>query len=121
MSASLSPLAPTSFPRLSPLAGVRLADHECAIRYKGRTDLLVVEMAPDTTVAGVFTKSLTCSAPVLWCKDAAAKGSARLLVVNSGNANAFTGKNGRTAAKFTADLAARATGCRPVKRTRGPG
>ena len=113
MSASLSPLAPTSFPRLSPLAGVRLADHECAIRYKGRTDLLVVEMAPDTTVAGVFTKSLTCSAPVLWCKDAAAKGSARLLVVNSGNANAFTGSAGLASVKRTVDKAAKVTGCKP--------
>ena len=113
MSATLSPLAPKSFPRLSPLAGVRLADYECAIRYKGRTDLLMVEMAPGTNVAGVFTKSLTCSAPVLWCKDAAAKGHARVLVVNSGNANAFTGAAGMASVKRTAEKAAKVADCKP--------
>ena len=113
MSAALSPLAPKSFPVLSPLAGVRLADHECAIRYQGRTDLLMVEMAPGTKVAGVFTKSLTCSAPVLWCRDAAAKGSARVLVVNSGNANAFTGAAGLASVKRTVHKAAQIAGCKP--------
>ena len=113
MSATLSPLAPTSFPSLLPLAGIRLADYECAIRYKDRTDLLLVEMAPGTNVAGVFTKSLTCSAPVLWCRDAAAKGSARLLVVNSGNANAFTGSAGLASVKRTVDKAAQIAGCKP--------
>ena len=113
MSATLSPLAPKSFPSLSPLAGVRLADHECAIRYQGRTDLLLVEMAPGTHVAGVFTKSLTCSAPVVWCRQAAAKGSARLLVVNSGNANAFTGAAGEASVKRTVEKAAKIVGCKP--------
>ncbi len=113
MTATVSPLAPKRFPKLSPLAGVRLADHECGIRYKQRTDLLLVEMAPGTTVAGVFTKSLTCSAPVLWCKDAAAKGSARLLVVNSGNANAFTGAAGVASVKRTVEKAAKVVGCKP--------
>ena len=113
MSAKVSPLAPTSFPKLSPLAGVRLADHECAIRYQGRTDLLLVELAAGSTVAGVFTKSLTCSAPVIWCRDAAAKGHARLLVVNSGNANAFTGKAGEASVKRTAEGAAKLVGCKP--------
>ena len=113
MTAPVSPLAPKGFPGLEPLAGVRLADHECGIRYKQRTDLLLVEMAPGTTVAGVFTKSLTCSAPVLWCKDAAAKGSARLVVVNSGNANAFTGAAGIASVKRTAEKAAKVAGCKP--------
>jgi glutamate N-acetyltransferase / amino-acid N-acetyltransferase len=115
MSANLSPLAPKSFPILSPLAGVRLADHECGIRYKDRTDLLVAELAAGTNVAGVFTKSLTCSAPVLWCRDAAAKGQARLLVVNSGNANAFTGAAGTASVKRCADQAAQIFGCKPTE------
>lgn len=88
---ALSPLAPKSFPQMPEIKGVRLASHECGIRYQGRTDLLLVEMDAGTSVAGVYTKSLTCSAPVDWCKSAQKSGSARALIVNSGNANAFTG------------------------------
>ncbi|MCR6629268.1 MAG: bifunctional glutamate N-acetyltransferase/amino-acid acetyltransferase ArgJ [Magnetospirillum sp.] len=105
---ALSPLAPAAFPTMPRLAGVRLASHACGIRYQGRTDLLLVEVEPGTQVAGVYTRSLTCSAPVEWCKQASAKGKGRLLIVNSGNANAFTGSAGiasveRTVAK-AADL-----------------
>ncbi|MGE5515376.1 MAG: bifunctional glutamate N-acetyltransferase/amino-acid acetyltransferase ArgJ [Bacteroidota bacterium] len=104
---ALSPLAPAAFPTMPSLAGVRLASHACGIRYQGRTDLLLVEVDAGTHVAGVYTKSLTCSAPVDWCKQASAKGKGRLLIVNSGNANAFTGAAGiasveRTAAKASA-------------------
>jgi glutamate N-acetyltransferase/amino-acid N-acetyltransferase len=94
VSDAVSPLAPAAFPQLAPLAGVRLATHACGIRYQGRTDLLLVEMAPGTSVAGVYTRSLTRSAPVDWCRQAQANGSARVLIVNSGNANAFTGTAG---------------------------
>ena len=90
----ISPLAPISHPVLQPIAGVRLGVTVCGIRYAGRTDLLVVELAEGTTVAGVFTKSLTASASVLACRDALKNGIARVLVVNSGNSNAFTGKSG---------------------------
>jgi len=93
----LSPLAPSSFPTLPPIAGVRLAVAACGVRYAGRTDLLVAELAKGTSVAGVFTKSLTASAPVLACRDALKHGEARVLVVNSGNSNAFTGKAGEAA------------------------
>jgi glutamate N-acetyltransferase/amino-acid N-acetyltransferase len=110
---ALSPLAPARFPALPPLAGVALAGHACGIRYQGRTDLLVVEMAPGTTVAGVYTRSLTASAPVLWCRKAQGGGSARLLVVNSGNANAFTGSVGEASVRRTVDKAAALKGCRP--------
>ncbi|MGE5506078.1 MAG: bifunctional glutamate N-acetyltransferase/amino-acid acetyltransferase ArgJ [Actinomycetota bacterium] len=110
---ALSPLAPARFPALPPLAGVALAGHACGIRYQGRTDLLVVEMAPGTTVAGVYTRSLTASAPVLWCRKAQAGGSARLLVVNSGNANAFTGSVGEASVRRTVDKAAALKGCKP--------
>ncbi|MBI5165099.1 MAG: bifunctional glutamate N-acetyltransferase/amino-acid acetyltransferase ArgJ [Magnetospirillum sp.] len=109
---ALSPLAPSAFPGLAPLAGVRLAVQACGIRYVGRPDLLVVEMAEGTTVAGVFTRSLTCSAPVDWCREALAKGRARMLVVNSGNANAFTGRVGVDSVARTVAAAAAALGCK---------
>jgi glutamate N-acetyltransferase/amino-acid N-acetyltransferase len=93
------------------IAGVRLATHACGIRYQGRTDLLVVEMDPGTAVAGVYTRSLTRSAPVDWCRGAQKQGSARVLVVNSGNANAFTGKAGVDSVARTAQGAAATFGC----------
>ena len=110
---SVSPLAPKSFAKLPPLAGVRLAAGAAGVRYKDRTDVLVAVMAPGTQVAGVFTKSKTSSAPVDWCKAQAKAGSARALVVNSGNANAFTGKAGYEGARQIADSAAAVVGCRP--------
>ncbi|MEI9930493.1 MAG: bifunctional ornithine acetyltransferase/N-acetylglutamate synthase [Rhizomicrobium sp.] len=94
----VSPLAPKSYAKLPPLAGVRLATGAAGIHYKDRTDVLVAVMAPGTQVAGVFTKSKTASAPVDWCKAQLKPGTARGLVVNSGNANAFTGKSGYEAA-----------------------
>jgi glutamate N-acetyltransferase / amino-acid N-acetyltransferase len=113
MSHPVSPLAPTSTPTLPPIAGVRLATAEAGIRYKGRTDVLYVALDEGTAVAGVFTRSKCPSAPVDWCRDHLERGQARALVVNSGNANAFTGKSGRDAVRLTALLAAKAVGCRP--------
>ncbi|MBY0431338.1 MAG: bifunctional ornithine acetyltransferase/N-acetylglutamate synthase, partial [Rhodospirillales bacterium] len=110
---ALSPLAPASFPALPDVAGVRLAVHECGIRYQGRSDLLLADLAPGTTVAGVFTRSLTASAPVLWCRQALAGGSARCLVVNSGNSNAFTGAAGVASVRRTVEKAAAVMGCGP--------
>jgi len=115
MSASVSPLAPTSVPDLPLIDGVRLATAAAGIRYKGRTDVLLALLDPGTTVAGVFTRSKCPSAPVEWCRDKMKGGKARALVVNSGNANAFTGKTGREACKFTAAIAARAAGCKPAE------
>jgi glutamate N-acetyltransferase/amino-acid N-acetyltransferase len=102
----ISPLAPDSFPRLPPIAGLRLATHEAGIRYAKRADLFLAELAEGTTVAGTFTKSLCPSAPVDWCRRILAEGdgTARAIVCNSGNANAFTGKAGDTAAALTAEL-----------------
>ncbi|WP_454812040.1 bifunctional glutamate N-acetyltransferase/amino-acid acetyltransferase ArgJ [Labrys neptuniae] len=111
--APLSPLAPARFPDLPPVAGVRMATAEAGIRYKGRTDVLLVLMDEGTQAAGVFTRSKCPSAPVDWCRAALGDGSARALVVNSGNANAFTGKKGAEAVALTAELAAEAAGCRP--------
>ncbi|MGE5476768.1 MAG: bifunctional glutamate N-acetyltransferase/amino-acid acetyltransferase ArgJ [Bacteroidales bacterium] len=112
---ALSPLAPSAFPTMPPLAGVRLASHACGIRYQGRTDLLLVEVEPGTHVAGVYTRSLTCSAPVEWCKQASAKGKGRLLIVNSGNANAFTGALGVASVERTAAKAADLFGCKKTE------
>lgn len=109
----VSPLAPEQFPEMQPLAGVRLAAGACGLRYKGRTDLMLAELAPETTVAGVFTTSLTASAPVDWCRSALKGGHARALVVNSGNANAFTGKFGIAGVEETVEAAADALPCRP--------
>src|SRR5688500_18767709 len=112
MSQSVSPLAPKTVPTLPPIDGVRIATAEAGIRYKDRTDVLYVTLARDTAVAGVFTRSKCPSAPVDWCRRNLPKGAARALVVNSGNANAFTGKKGAEAVKTTADIAAEAAGCR---------
>lgn len=95
-------LAPETYPTLTPLKGVRLATAQCGIRYKNRTDVMLAELAVGTTVAGVFTKSLTASAPVIWCQQALKKGTARVLVVNSGNANAFTGRAGMQSVEWVA-------------------
>ena len=84
------------------------------INYKDRTDVLLALLDQGTTVAGVFTRSKCPSAPVEWCRAKLKGGKARALVVNSGNANAFTGKTGRAACKFTAKLAAQAVGCKPA-------
>jgi glutamate N-acetyltransferase/amino-acid N-acetyltransferase len=137
MSSTISPLAPTDVPDMPVVAGVTLATAAAGIRYKGRTDVLLAILDEGTTVAGVFTRSKCPSAPVEWCraqlgqgksseksskksskkasKKTSKPGSARALVVNSGNANAFTGKTGRQATSLTASIAAKAVGCRPAE------
>ncbi|GLK79481.1 bifunctional glutamate N-acetyltransferase/amino-acid acetyltransferase ArgJ [Methylopila turkensis] len=111
MSTAVSPLAPKSSPTLPAIAGVRLATAAAGIRYKGRTDVLLAAFDEGTSVAGVLTRSLCPSAPVEWCRDRLAGGAIRALVVNSGNANAFTGKRGRAATALTAEITAQAVGC----------
>jgi glutamate N-acetyltransferase / amino-acid N-acetyltransferase len=112
---AISPLAPAQFPQMPPVAGVKLATAAAGIRYPGRTDVLLALFDEGTTVAGVFTRSKCPSAPVDWCRAHLKAGVASALVVNSGNANAFTGKSGRTATKLTAEIAARAAGCKPAQ------
>jgi len=111
MGHKVSPLAPAEMPELPPLDGVRMRVAEAGIRYKGRKDVLLALLDPGTTVAGVLTRSRCPSAPVEWCRDKLAGGKARALVVNSGNANAFTGMRGREAVEKTAEVAAAAAGC----------
>jgi glutamate N-acetyltransferase / amino-acid N-acetyltransferase len=113
MSHAVSPLAPTHVPEMPEIAGVRLATAEAGIRYKNRTDVLLAVLDAGTTVAGVFTKSKCPSAPVEWCRAKLSRGKARALVVNSGNANAFTGKTGKQSTALTAQIAAKAVACSP--------
>ena len=119
MSTPVSPLAPTDVPDMPVISGVKLATAAAGIRYQGRTDVLLAVMDKGTTVAGVFTQSKCPSAPVEWCRAKLSRGGpskggfARALVVNSGNANAFTGKTGRQATTLTASIAAKALGCSP--------
>ena len=114
MSTAVSPLAPQHVPEMPAIPGMRLATAAAGIRYAGRTDVLLTLFDSGTTTAGVFTRSKCPSAPVEWCRAHLKAGKARALVVNSGNANAFTGKSGRDACKFTAQIAARAIGCKPA-------
>ena len=110
---AVSPLAPKSYPALPPIDGVELGTAQAGIKYKNRTDLLVVRMSDATQVAGVFTTSKTASAPVEWCRGNLEDGGlGRMLVVNSGNSNAFTGKTGVQTVKATAAAAANAGNCR---------
>src|SRR6202171_5231559 len=113
MSTAISPLAPTDVPEMPAIAGVKLATAAAGIRYKGRTDVLLAVRDEGASVAGVFTRSKCPSAPVEWCRAKLKRGQARALVVNSGNANAFTGKTGKQATALTADIAAKAVGCSP--------
>ena len=97
---------------MPPIAGVRLATAAAGIRYAGRTDVLLALFDAGTAVAGVLTRSKCPSAPVDWCRARLKTGAASVLVVNSGNANAFTGKSGRAATKLTAEIAAKAAHCK---------
>lgn len=111
MSETISPLAPRKYPKMPSIDGVRIATAEAGIKYKGRTDLLAMVFDAGTTVAGVFTRSKCPSAPVDFCRQNLPVGKARVLVVNSGNANAFTGKRGRETTSMTGEAAAKAAGC----------
>ncbi len=113
MAIATSPLA-VPLPELPPLDGVRLGAIAAGIRYKGRTDVVMAELAAGTTVAGVFTSSKCPGAPVDWCRAALAGGKARAVVINAGNANVFTGKAGAEAARLTAVAAGKLVGC-PTK------
>ena len=108
--AKVSPFAPAKLAEVPAIEGVRFAACEAGIRYKNRKDLMIAVFDAGTTAAGVLTQSKTCSAPVLWCRQSLKSGKARALVVNSGNANAFTGRKGRETVDATAEFAAKATG-----------
>ncbi len=111
MSGSVSPLAPKTFVSMPALRGVRMATASAGIKYKNRTDVLMMVFDKPAAVAGVFTRSKCPSAPVDFCRANLPGGVARAVVVNSGNANAFTGVKGRDATALTAKSAAAAVGC----------
>jgi glutamate N-acetyltransferase/amino-acid N-acetyltransferase len=111
--AAVSPLAPERFPDLPPIPGVRLAAYAAGIRYAGRNDMMLAELAPGSTIAGVLTQSTMPGQPVIWCRECLPGGSVRAIVVNSGNANVFTGRAGRQVVESTAATAARLLGCEP--------
>lgn len=95
-----SPLAPKAFPKLPAIGGVRFASSAAEVKYKGRDDVMLAELAEGTVLAGVFTRSSTRAAPVLDCQNKIGKASHQsgaAILVNSGNANAFTGQSGATA------------------------
>ena len=110
MAIPVSPLA-TAMPGLPPVAGVSFGAVAAGVRYKGRDDVVMAEMVPGTTVAGVFTRNKCPGAPVEWCREILPHGHARALVVNAGNANVFTGRAGYEACAATAEAAATVVGC----------
>ena len=111
MAHEISPLAPTHFPDMPEIAGVALSAAATGIRYKNRVDVLLATMSKGTTVAGCLTNSKSRSASVDWCADGLKQGKARALVVNAGNANAFTGKAGVATVKAVAKAATTLLGC----------
>ncbi len=113
MSLTVSPLAPKSYPAMPEIDGLRIETASAGIKYPNRTDLLMMVFDTPAAVAGVFTRSKCPSAPVDHCRTSLPRGKARVLVVNSGNANAFTGSKGVQTTKTTASAAASAIGCKP--------
>lgn len=111
MAHPVSPLA-VPLPDLPEVPGVTLATGAAGVRYRERTDVLLAEFAPGTTAAGVLTTTRCPSAPVDWCRKSLPHGKARALLVNSGNANAFTGEAGARAARQTAEAVAERLDCR---------
>jgi glutamate N-acetyltransferase / amino-acid N-acetyltransferase len=111
MPTSVSPLAPKKYPKLLAVKGLRMETAQAGIKHKDRTDVLLMVFDRPAAAAGVFTRSKCPSAPVDHCRKALPHGFARAVVVNSGNANAFTGQKGVAATAATAGAAAKAVGC----------
>jgi len=109
---AISPLAPDAFPLLPEIDGVRFASGAAGVKYEGRNDVMLVELTAGTSVAGVFTRSATRSAPVLDCQSKLGGPSAdrAAILVNSGNSNAFTGSAGEMSVETICDTVAGATG-----------
>jgi glutamate N-acetyltransferase/amino-acid N-acetyltransferase len=95
------------------LKGLKISTTNCGLKYKNRDDLLLITFDQPANVAGVFTTSSMPAAPVVWCKKNVKSGKARALIVNAGNANAFTGKEGEEAVLRTANKVAKDLGCKP--------
>ena len=115
MAHTVSPLAPVVVPQLPAIDGVELAIAETGIRYKNRPDVLLAVLTPGTSVAGCLTLSKSRSAPVDWCAQCLKGGRARAVVINAGNANAFTGKAGVATVTAVAKAAAQKLKCKPAE------
>ncbi len=113
MAFRVSPLAPENPPRLPAIDGVSLAIAETGIRYKNRPDVLLAIVEPGTTVAGCLTLSKSRSAPVDLCAANLKGGKARAVVINAGNANAFTGRAGVNTVNAVGKAAASLLTCKP--------
>ncbi len=107
-----SPLAPSAFPELPVIPGLRLSAAAAGVKYKGRNDVMLAVMTPGTTVAGTFTRSKTRSAPVRDCQEKLGGDSSTgaAILVNSGNSNAFTGHYGQTSVAEICSAVADITG-----------
>jgi glutamate N-acetyltransferase / amino-acid N-acetyltransferase len=109
----VSPLAPERFPAIPPVRGARWASLPAGLRYRGRDDLMLLELAPGSSAAGVLTRSTTAGHPVLWCRAVLPRGKAPAVIVNAGNANVFRGAEGDAAVRAEAEAVAAALGCAP--------
>ena len=107
-----SPLAPKRLPPMPDVAGVRMASVAAGITYKNRADLTLFEVARGSAIAGVLTKSSMPGAPVDWCRRHLGRGKARAIVINAGNANVFSGRQGIEDVATTAKAVAAAVGCK---------
>ncbi len=119
---AISPLAPARFPDLPVIKGVRFASAAAAVKYSGRSDVMLAEICSGAVMAGVFTRSTTRAAPVLRCEESLAAHKASpddtsgfAILVNSGNANAFTGGRGFESVDATRNAVAQALGCAPIR------
>ena len=111
---TVSPLAPAAFPAMPDIAGVTLSTAASGMKYTGRDDMLLMQLSGPGSIAAVFTKSDTAAAPVDWCRRQLGAGSgARAILVNAGNANAFTGDGGMAAVTTCCEGVATKLGCAP--------
>jgi len=110
---TVSPLAPERFPELPAINGVSLSTAASGMKYTGRDDMLLMRVGDGAAMAGVFTRSDTAAAPVIWCREALAAGpdSPCAILVNAGNANAFTGSGGMKAVADSCRGLASRLGC----------
>ena len=109
---TVSPLAPKSFPTLAGIDGITLSTAASGMKYQGRDDMLLMRLDDAAAMAAVFTSSDTAAAPVDWCRQRLSNGTApRAILVNAGNANAFTGAGGMAAVATCCGAVAAALGC----------
>ena len=109
---TVSPLAPAAFPAMPDIKGVTLSTAASGMKYTGRDDMLLMRLDGSGSIAAVFTKSDTAAAPVQWCRQQlGAGGRTRAILVNAGNANAFTGDGGMAAVTACCEGVAAKLGC----------